>query len=213
MEVKPSVVEISILEFLVEASELVANLLLRSFFIDEVDQVLLLVHRLRVLEMKLSCHFWILKVLLYLNWRAPFKIGFHAPNQRNRSSNLHIACNIHMTFFKVHKHMFCFSEVGRISICVQSSADESPSRSPAVFSREQVKICLCSSFEGWWTQIDITQDTWNLERRVFDALELPKELIVISIVRNVVHTVRIHLPHNVVLALRSVLALGNFLEG
>jgi len=57
MEVKPSVVEIAILELLVEASELVANLLLRSFFIDEVDQVLLLVHRLRVLEMKLSCHF------------------------------------------------------------------------------------------------------------------------------------------------------------
>lgn len=43
MEIKPGVVEITVLKLLVEASELVSDPLLRSFFVDKVDKVLLTV--------------------------------------------------------------------------------------------------------------------------------------------------------------------------
>ena len=54
MEVKPYVVQLRILQFLVNSRELVANALLRTFLVNQVYEVLRAVVSLRVFEMLLS---------------------------------------------------------------------------------------------------------------------------------------------------------------
>ena len=151
MEVKPSVVEIAVLQLLVETSELVTNPFLRSFFVNKIHKILLVVHRLCVLKMEFCCHFRVQKVLLDLNWRRPFEIWLHAPNERNRSSYLDIACNIHVILFKLHKNVFCFSKICSISLSVKTSANKSSSWSPAVLSGYKIEISFGASLKRWGT--------------------------------------------------------------
>ena len=83
MEVEPGIVECVVLEFVKKLSKLVAYLLLAALFVDQVDEVLLVVLRVGLLNMKFGCLVTFVEVLAD-NYRGrPLHVWLHLPDKRN----------------------------------------------------------------------------------------------------------------------------------
>ena len=170
VEVKPDIVKSGVFQLGVHLCKLVSNHFLGSFLIDQVYKILGAVHLFGFYKMLFSCDFRIVEIGLDFDWRRPFQIWLHAPDQRNWTSDLYVWSNFHRSLIKMlHKYMFSLHIVSCISLGVQASRNESPTWSSAILSRDKTKVCLASNFKLRWAYIDISPYARNSKRCILYA--------------------------------------------
>ena len=91
-----------------------------------------------------------------------------------------------MVYLVLDKNMLGFYKIGRVSILVQASSDESSAHSSTVFPRHQNEISFSASLELRWGNIKEPENARDFERRVLDAREFTHHFVIECVLRDVV---------------------------
>ena len=113
--------------------KLVTYSFLRPFFINQINQVLVAIHFLCLSKMHLGRDSRVFKILVKLDWRAPFHVRFHAPNKRDRTSDLYKGSYFHLAAI-LNKNVLCLDKICSVAFSIKASRDKSATWPSAIFS-------------------------------------------------------------------------------
>jgi len=144
---------------------------------------------------------WVFYVVHHFDWRWPFKIRLHAPNEWNWASSLHIRCNFKRSWaLVVNKDVFSLDEVGGVSLDIEPTSNKSSSWSSTIFPGDQIEVCLTTNSELWTANEHITKYAWHSKWRVLYAIEFSEQIVIKHVLIDIPYCVRICFFHlNVVL--------------
>lgn len=187
MEIKPSVANTVIFQLSKCLTHFLANSLLAAFFIDQVNEVLLLV--------LLACFFHMqprsletehmLRVDFDCWW--PLHSRLHLPNQRYRSTCLNMCCKLSDTIFLNNYNMLSLCEVGSRAFAVETSCDKPSTWSSAVSAGNQSESnisCLAN--------INESKNAGSSEWCKLRISEWVEQLMIECKLRYIVYAVRKH---------------------
>ena len=103
------------------------------------------------------------------------------------------------------KDMLCLNKISSTTILIEASCNKSSSRSSTIFPRNKIKICLLAYLEIGRANVDIAEDARNFERGVFTSLKLSQQLIIETIVRNIINSIWKCLLHYLIVMIISLL--------
>jgi len=130
--------------------------------------------------MELGSYAWIVEILMDFNRRCPLEVGFHAPYQGYRASNLHQSRHFYpWQSIVLDEDVLGFSEVSGIAFSVEASRHESSTWATAILPWDQDEVYL-GAIDVGWTYKYIAKDAWYLERSIFDALKFTKQVVIES---------------------------------
>ena len=133
MKIEPNIAQSFIFKLPKKFCKLVAYSFLRPFFINQINQVLVAIHFLCLSKMHLGRDSRVFKILVKLDWRAPFHVRFHAPNKRDGTSNLNKGSHFHLATV-LNKNVLCLDKVRSIAFPIKASRDKSATWPSAIFS-------------------------------------------------------------------------------
>ena len=128
----------------------------------------------------------LIKVGTHLDWWRPLHVGLHRPYQGDRPSGLEMGrdCECAIGLF-VCDDVLCLTEVGGVALLIETSDDESPAWSPAVFPGDKDEGLLGSDA----TDANVSIDDWDSEWSIWHVPVLPQELVVEGELMNIVDAV------------------------
>ena len=186
MEVEPDIVNIGISYRLVNLSHFIANALLTTLLVDQINPVLLRVIFLCLLDVPLCRLKTLIKVLIDSHGRCPSHRRLHLPYQWDTSPDLQVARNRKAAIcLLLRNYVLCLAEICSMAIFIQSANHKSPAHTARILPRNQYKARACINR----LNRDKAIDARHAERSVLYLNELFEHLVIEGELMHVVDAV------------------------
>ena len=175
MEVEPDVVNVRVVQCLSNLSHLLANSQLTALFVNEIDEVLLLVVDLSLLHVLLCSLERLIKVSVDRHRGSPSHIRLHLPDERNRAADLQVSSKHERAIgLLVCDDVLSLAEIGCVTVTIQTTNDESSAHATCILPGDEDEgSCGVDALDR-----DEAVNDRNAERRVLHIHKLFEHLVI-----------------------------------